>query len=78
MARRPRTWFTARNTAGFDIDNSDRIILNRVARQLARLGMTVDAALLIEIRETYQPGMSAADVINAIDTAHAAKHAKEL
>ena len=63
-----RTWFRLDNTA--DLDRIDLSILNRAMRHLVNdHNLSPTHSALSEVRQTYKRGMSAADVIEAINDA---------
>jgi hypothetical protein len=63
-----RIWFTETNTDG--LSRADLAIINRAARRIIDQGSLETHALLMEIRMTYRTGMSAQDVIDALNHAH--------
>lgn len=62
-----RTWFRPDNTA--DLSKSDLAIINRATRHLVSShSLCPSHQWLSVIRQTYRPGMSAADVIEAVNS----------
>ena len=64
-----REWFTFTNTAS-DLDKADLAVLNRAARHLVNEGNPATHLLMMEVRMKYKRGMSAQDVIDAVNDAH--------
>ena len=59
-----RQWFTSLNTEGLCGD--DLRVMNRAVRHLVGDG-SPSHRLLMDVRMTYRPGMSAADVMDALE-----------
>jgi hypothetical protein len=60
-----RTWFTPEICEG--LRQEDCAILNRAGRVLADAGWLPTHTLLMELRTTYRPGMSARELADACD-----------
>jgi hypothetical protein len=62
-----RTWFTRDNTA--NLLTEDLRILNRAARNIWKPGREPRHSDLTALRMNYRPGMSAADLLEAVEGA---------
>jgi hypothetical protein len=69
-----REWFfvgtSAMDAQDCAMDAQDCAIMNRAVRHLIDQGNPETRELLIQVRSAYVPGMSAQDVIDAINDAH--------
>jgi len=62
-----RIWFTLANTGMQDLHRIDLQILNRAARSIWAPGFEPRSSDLIALRMQYKSGMSAADLLAAVE-----------